>query len=125
MKSDERKACYPDVTPPPWVESDSIRETTVHLFKKRRDQRALRRVGRLIYDLAIEAGYLGRGPSITRAELRAVAADLRYTCGYLAMVGRSAEESALDPPDEALARFAARLGRKVGALVEAIEERLS
>ena len=112
-------------TPPPWVESDSIRETTLHLFDKRGDRNALRRVGRLLYDLAVETGQLGRGPSLTRAELRAVAADLRYTGGYCAMVGRSADESALDPPDDALARFAGRLARKVGALAEAIEERLS
>jgi hypothetical protein len=110
---------------PPWVESDSIRETTLHLFDKRRDRNALRRVGRLLYDLAVETGQLGRGPSITRAELRAVAADLRYTGGYCAMVGRSAEESALDPADDKLARFAGRLARQVGALVEVIEERLS
>jgi hypothetical protein len=112
-------------SPLPWVESDSIRETTVHLFRHRRDRKALRRLGKILYDLAVETGQLGRGPSITRAELRAVAADLRYTGGYCAMVGRSADESALDPPDDALARFAGRLARKVGKLVEAIEEKLS
>ena len=116
---------YPDVIPPPWNEADSFRETTVHLFDHRKDRNALRRVGRLLYKLAVENGQLGRGPSLTRAELRAVAADLRHAGGFLAAVARSADEAALDPPDEALARFAGKLSQKVGALAEAIEERLS
>ncbi|HVT19732.1 MAG TPA: hypothetical protein VHQ90_26550 [Thermoanaerobaculia bacterium] len=115
----------PQSNSPPWNESDSIRETTVHLFRHRRDRNALRRVGRLLYDLAIETGQVGRGPSITRAELRAVAADLRFAAGFLGMVRRTADESALDSPDEALARFAGKLAGKVTVLVEAIEGRLS
>jgi hypothetical protein len=41
------------------------------------------------------------------------------------MIRRSAEECSLDESDERLARFAGKLARKVGALVESIEERLS
>ena len=40
-------------------------------------------------------------------------------------VERSAEESGLDGEDEALARFAGRMARKVGALAERIEGKLA
>jgi hypothetical protein len=64
--------------------------------------------------------------SVTRAELRAVAADLRYTGGYLLhVIRRSVELCSLDAADEKLARFAGKLGGQVGALVEKIERRLS
>lgn len=114
--------------PPPWNESDSVRETTLQLLDDLDDREAVRRAGRVLYDLAVvQSRDLGVGgeSSITRAELQAIAADLRYTGGYCAMVRRSAEECSLDAPDEALARFAGKLASRVGALVESIEERLS
>jgi hypothetical protein len=111
-----------------WIESDSIRETTLQLFDPD-DRAAVRRFGRVLYDLVVFATHdcgLSSEASGNRADLRAIAADLRYTGGYCAMVvARSAEVCSLDPPDEALARFAGRLARKVAALVASIEERLS
>ncbi len=72
---------------------------------------------------AVEASYgVGGDRSVTRAELRAIAADLR---GYCAMVGRSAQERSLDEPDDALARFAGKLADLLAAIVESIERRLS
>jgi hypothetical protein len=62
---------------------------------------------------------------MTRAELGAVVADLRHLEGYLAMVGREAEESTLAPDDDALAHFAGRLAGQVGSLAAAIERTLS
>ena len=59
------------------------------------------------------------------SELQAAAAELRFIEGFFAMVGRSQEEFSLTGEDEALARFAGRMARKVGALAERIEERLS
>ncbi|HXO28518.1 MAG TPA: hypothetical protein VOA80_14315, partial [Thermoanaerobaculia bacterium] len=72
-----------------------------------------------------EVGTTPADPSITRAELRAAAADLRYTGGYCAAIRRSAEECSLDPADDRLARFAGKIGRQVGALVDKIDRRLS
>src|SRR6202790_3586124 len=80
---------YP--TPPSWVEADSIRETLLYLFDDPADREAICHVGRMLHDLALETT---REPeeesqardtgdeSQTRAELRAAAADLRYTSGY-------------------------------------------
>jgi hypothetical protein len=116
----------PDFTPPPWNESDSIRETTLIWINDPDDREALRRVGRLIYDLAVEAtSYEPAEPSQTRAELSAALAEFRYLEGFLALVGRQAEESTLEPDDDALAHFAGRLAGQVGSLAAAIERTLS
>jgi len=114
------------IPPPPWNEADSFRETTLQFFDDPEAREALRQVGRLLYDLAVETSReLGGESSLTRAELRAIAADLRYTSGYCDSVRRTAFENSLEAPDEALARFAGKLARKVGALVELIDRRLS
>jgi hypothetical protein len=113
-------------TPPPWNEAASFRETTLIWIDDPEDRDALRRVGRLLYDLAVEASReLASEPSMTRAELRAAMADLRHLEGFLASVGREAEESTLEPDDDALAHFAGRLAGQVGALAASIEGRLS
>ncbi len=120
---------YPQSIPPPWNESDSVRETTLQLLDDPEDREAVRCAGRVLYDLAVvvtrELGTSPEDPSIARADLRAVAADLRYTGGYLRSIRRSAEECSLDESDEKLARFAGKLARQVAALVEKIERRLS
>ena len=116
---------YP--TPPSWVEADSIRETTLQLFDPD-DRQALRRLGQVLYDLAVFADREqdDEEESSTRAELRAAAADLRYTSGYLHNVIRlSAEWCSLDADEEKLARFAGKLSRQVAALVDKIDRRLS
>jgi hypothetical protein len=118
----------PKFTPPPWNEADTIRETTLLVIDDPEDREALRRVGRLLYDLAVETTHLPgveSGESIAGSELRAAAAELRFVEGFLGMVRRSADESSLEGEDLALARFAGRLARRVGALAERIEERLS
>jgi hypothetical protein len=95
----------PQSISPPWNESDSFRETTLHLFDDPADREAVRNMGRVLYDLAVDTSRdLGGESSVTRAELRAIAADLRHTGGYCAMVRRSAEECSLDESDDALAR---------------------
>ncbi|HEV3075675.1 MAG TPA: hypothetical protein VHB47_14735 [Thermoanaerobaculia bacterium] len=58
--------------------------------------------------------------SSTRADLRAAAADLRYTGGYLFnVIRRSAEWCSLDESHERLAYFAGKISRQVAALVKA------
>lgn len=120
---------YTDVTPPPWEESDSFRETTLQLLDDPEDRDALRRAGRVLYDLAVvvsrELGVTPEDPSLTRAELRAIAADLRSCGGYLHFIRRSAEECDLDPDDDKLAHFAGKLAGRVDAVVEKIARRLS
>jgi len=115
-------------TPLPWNEADTIRETTLLVIDDEADREALRRVGRLLYGLAVETTHLpdiGEDDSIPGSELRATSAELRFLEGYLGMIRRSADESSLEGEDLALARFAGKMARKVGALAARIEERLS
>ena len=124
---------YP--TPPSWVEADSIRETLLYLFDDPADREAICHVGRMLHDLALETAREPEEESQTRdtgdesqahAELRAAAADLRYTSGYLHnVICLSAEWCSLPKSEEKLARFAGKLSRQVAALVEKIERRLS
>jgi len=112
-------------TPPPWNESAAFRETTLRLFTKPEDRAALVHLGAMLHDMALETAPYGPEPeSATHGELRAAAADLRHLEGYLATVHRSADESALVPSDEALARFAGEQAAAVGMLAELIEREL-
>ena len=116
---------YANSNAPPWNEEESFRETTLICIDDPGDREAFRQVGRVLYEMAVETTRETAGESSsTRAELRAIAADLRYTSGYCAMVRRSAEECSLDKSDDALARFPGQLARRVGALAASIEERL-
>src|SRR5579872_1846074 len=113
----------PQSTPPPWDESASFRETTLYLLEDPADREAVRHAGRVLHDLALEATSEQPGEeSVTREELRAAAADLRHTGGYLRnVIRRSVVECSLDESDERLARFAGKLSRQVDALVDKIE----
>ena len=44
----------PQSIPPSWNESDSFRETTLQLFDDPTDREAVRHMGRVLYDLAVE-----------------------------------------------------------------------
>ncbi|HVT58952.1 MAG TPA: hypothetical protein VHR45_11170 [Thermoanaerobaculia bacterium] len=114
----------PQSISPPWNEADSFRETTLLVIDDEQDREALRQVGRLLYNLAVETTRLPGEESSTHGEMRAAAAELRFLEGFLGMVGRSAEESDLQPADDALARFAGKLARRVCDVAEAIEHKL-
>jgi hypothetical protein len=116
----------PQFTSPPWNESDAIRETALLYVDDPDDRETLRRLGRLIFNLAVETTReMGGDPSVTRAELRAAQADLRFVAGYLASIGREAEESSLSTHDAILSRFAGRLAVQVASLDAAIDRRLA
>lgn len=78
--------------------------------------------------MALEATYdngtTPEDPSATRAELRAIAADLRYLQGYAAMVGQSAVDCSLEPAEEADAMYAGRLADTLAGFAGSIEARL-
>lgn len=64
----------PKSTPPPWNESDAFRETALTAIDDPDDKEAIRRVGRLIYDMSLEVTQeVGGESSVTRTELRAEA----------------------------------------------------
>ena len=116
---------HPEAAASSWNEADSFRETTVQYFDDPKQREAVREFGRLLYVLATDTTRDPGTESSNRSELRAVAADLRYIDGYCTSIGLSTKLCSLDAADEKLARFARKLARRVGALVESIEEQLS
>ncbi|HYH44969.1 MAG TPA: hypothetical protein VEG34_04740 [Thermoanaerobaculia bacterium] len=129
----ERDECIPEpdpnhpLTPAGWEESAGFRETFLYHYDKLEDSLALRHLARMLHEQGLEmARYapLG-GESATRAELRAVAADLRHAQGFLAAVARSRQESELAPVDAELAALAAGHAQAVASLAAALEQALA
>lgn len=113
----------PECSPPQWNEANSFRATSLVCIGDPEDREALRRVGRLLYHLALLETHTATAESGTCMDLRAAAADLRYLEGHLARVGGTTEELSL-ADEEALAQFAGEMAPRVGALAEAIEREL-
>src|SRR5437588_6326488 len=114
----------PECNPPRWNEADSFRETSLGCIGDPEDREALRRVGRLLYHLALLDTHTAAAESGTCLDLRAAAADLRYLEGHLTWVAGTTEELSL-ADEVALARFAGEMAPRVGALAAAIERELA
>ncbi|MGH7321921.1 MAG: hypothetical protein ACRELA_20175 [Candidatus Rokuibacteriota bacterium] len=66
-----------------------------------------------------------RGESLTLAQARGAAADLRHLEWFLSALGREYFDVSLDPHEEKLCRRAGRLATRVGAIAQALEEALA
>ncbi|HEX9945347.1 MAG TPA: hypothetical protein VGG03_25330 [Thermoanaerobaculia bacterium] len=76
----------------------------------------------MLYDMALEAKHWPAWEeSATRAELRAIAEDLRHAEGFLWTVGEEQHNVSLDPQDVRLALMAAEWSRMVRRIAHAIE----
>jgi hypothetical protein len=115
---------YAHLNPPRWKESRCIRETMLLYVDDPAARKALRRVGSLIYDWAVETTGLPDPESSTRRELRAAAKELRHIQGYLVSIADEPEASVLNRSDTELAYFAGDLAEDVQALGQAIEDKL-
>jgi hypothetical protein len=114
--------------PADWIEESAFRETFLLAIDDPVRRENVFRAGAFFYLAALEAtvdnGTTPEDPSVTRAELRAIAADLRYLQGYAAMVGHSAVECSLEPAEQADALFAGGLADTLAAFAGSIEARL-
>jgi transcriptional regulator with XRE-family HTH domain len=108
-----------------WPESEAIRETTLLHVDDADDREALRRVGRLLNDMALEVSNRPQDEPFTHAQVRAAAADLRFVHGYLIAVSRESQDSTLPREEAILANFAGQVAGQVEAIAKALEERLS
>jgi hypothetical protein len=121
----------PEANPDPpsiwdWEKAPAFRNTFLYHFKPE-DRTTFTHLGRLLYDLIIEAPAMGADDpeSSTRAELRAAAQDLTHLGAFLASIGKEHKVSSLDSQDERLSRKAGpwafeavRLAVKIGAALE-------
>jgi len=123
------------VAPPPldparWEDTPAFRETFLLHYTKPDYNAALRALGAMLSNLALEAGGCPVFPSLplphTRHELAAAAGDLRHLQGFLTMVGEEQEDVDSHFPDEAekirLSRLAARLAPRVAKIAATLEE---
>jgi hypothetical protein len=131
MRSSEKSIPPPFVppsAPEDWIEESAFRETFLQAIDDPEKRETIRQAGAIAFLAALEAtfhnGTTQEDPSATRAELRAIAADLRYLQGYAAAVGYTAVSCSLEPADEADALFAGRLAETLAAIAGSIETRL-
>ena len=109
-----------------WEDQEGFRETLLMYFTKPEDADALRRLGGLLYNVALQASmdWPDWPESTTRTELRAALADLRHLRGFLEAVGREHLVSNLEPADIALSQHAAEQAQAVEEIITGLEQRL-
>jgi hypothetical protein len=107
----------------PWEEHAAFRSTFLMHFTQAGDRAALEAVGQLLYDMLLEVSgkWPGWPESPTRAEMRAVVADLRHAEAFLAAIAQSRHASSLGVDDERLSCAADEFSRTVGRTADGIE----
>ena len=116
----------PHLDPAAWEEHEGFRETFLLHYTEPEANTTLRHLGSLLFNLALESsgGWPHHPGGVTRSELQAALADLRYLQGFLASVGREHLVSSLNAADDTLSRFAAERSEEVGRIADRIEEEL-
>ena len=113
----------PDLAPFPWENHPVFRFSFLLWFTREGDRDALEAVGRLLYDMTLEV--CGTWPplpeSTTRAEMRAIAKDLRHAQAFLLSISQEQEASSLGVEDERLAIMAGTWSSMVGRIASGIE----
>ena len=111
----------PIVNPARFEDFPVFRETFLAVFTDPGYNAALRDVGNLVFEMALEyRGYWPDQPEgIIRSELRALVADLRVIQGHLASLGDAASPNS--PQEGHHMSVAARLAEDVGVAADALE----
>jgi hypothetical protein len=123
----------PVLSPPPfaslpreWEMLCVFRETFLVWLTPPGAADAFRFIGNLFFDLMLNAeDWPTWTESPVRAELRAVAADLRFLQGFLTTIGTPERASELSVEDARLSRFAACQAAEVTGIAQRIEEKLA
>jgi hypothetical protein len=113
-------------TPDGWDRSAGFRETLLRLFTRPEDADALRHLAKMLHGFATELAPLRPAPAEygIRADMRAIAADLRHAEGFLALLGHEQRDGSLSAQETALSVLAERLAAEVGRIAEEIERAL-
>ncbi|HSS50583.1 MAG TPA: hypothetical protein VLX28_16725 [Thermoanaerobaculia bacterium] len=106
-----------------WEDQPAFRNVFLLHFTKPEDRAALEHVGSMLYEMALEMSdkWPDWRENPTRAELRAVAVDLRHSAAFLASVGKEREFSSLESLEETLATMAGEWALMVARIARAIE----
>jgi hypothetical protein len=95
------KKSAPEIDPPGdayWERTAGFRESLLQLFPKR-EAKALRRVGRLMFDLVVEANLPDldgpRDAALTRLEVESALMDLRAVQSHLASISLDVDDTRL------------------------------
>lgn len=113
----------PYLAPFPWEDHPVFRFTFLLWFTREGDREALEAVGRLLYDMTLEVcGTWPQMPeSTTRAEMRAVAKDLRHAQAFLLSIAREKDTASLGVEDERLSLMAEGWADHVGRAANGLE----
>jgi hypothetical protein len=119
-------AIPPIVDPGRFEDFPAFRESFLAIFTMPEHNAALRAVGGLIFEMALEfRGYWPSQPEGSlRTELRALVADLRVAQGHLASLGDSEASSPSSRQEAHHVRVSARLAVDIGAVADALEAEL-
>lgn len=125
MPDRQKSTSPPD--PHAWEDREGFRESLLLHFTRPGDADAMRAFGALLYDAALECApsWPDWPESAARAEMRAVAADLRHASGILASIGQERRVSSLSPSDARLSKHASDLARVVVKIANSIESKLA
>jgi hypothetical protein len=106
-----------------WERQPALREVFLMHFTRPEDRAALEHLGSMLYESALEMSdkWPDWKENPTRAELRAVALDLRHCAAFLASVGKEREFSSLEGLEETLTIMAAEWGVMVARIAWAID----
>ncbi|HEX4497283.1 MAG TPA: hypothetical protein VIE43_16540 [Thermoanaerobaculia bacterium] len=115
------------IDPNTFEEHEGFRETLLFHYTTPTANAALRALGTLLFDLALECcgSWPIRPESHVRAELQAALADLRHLEGFLSALGREHLVSSLDRDATALSRLARKAACDISGIANRIEARLN
>ncbi len=119
-------AIPPIVDPARFEDFPAFRETFLAIFTTPEHNAALREVGDMVWEMALEfRGYWPDQPEGSiRTELRALVSDLRVVQGHLASLGNPEMTSPNTPQERHHVRVAARLAVNVGNAADTLESEL-
>lgn len=125
--SDRPKSTPPsdDENPNAWEELSAFRRTFLQMFRPD-DAAALDRVGRLLFDCALECAreWLPDTKPTSYDDLLAVVRDLRFMQGYLESMGREHLEASLSREGVIHSQLAESQAVNVGKIADVISARL-
>ena len=107
----------------PWEEHHAFRFSFLMNFTQEGDREAFEHLGNLLYNMALECSdkWPDLPESPTRAELRAVAMDLRHAAAFLVAIGDERNKSSLSQEDVLLCYMATTWGYTAASIARGIE----